>query len=290
MARTACTAAALALLLAGAPSAEIYRWTDAEGRTHFTQDLTKVPPEHRRAARERAGQPSAPSLYQRVEGGEEAAPPAAPDPGARADDGPRTWRIPVQRAGTHMRVDVRLDDSVTAPFLIDTGASDVVIPKAVADALGLRPGPDARTMVYNTANGLVEQPVVMLRSVQVGGARVEDVPASISSTMQVGLLGLSFFNHFTYRVDAAAGVVTLTPNGLARSGAIRGGRSEAQWRAAYGNLRSRMDRVEAERARTPGSRSRKLDDLAAARTELERQLEALEAEADAARVPMRWRE
>ena len=64
--------------------------------------------------------------------------------------------------------------------------------------------------------------------------------------MEIGLLGLSFFNHFTYNVDAAAGVLTLVPNDLAESGAIRGGRSEAQWRAEYQDLRARIETVDQE--------------------------------------------
>jgi hypothetical protein len=47
-------AAVLALLLAaGAVSGEIYRWTDAQGREHFTTQLEAVPPEQREAARNR---------------------------------------------------------------------------------------------------------------------------------------------------------------------------------------------------------------------------------------------
>lgn len=41
----------LALLLIGAPAgAEIYRWSDASGRVHFTQDLSQVPPSQRKQA------------------------------------------------------------------------------------------------------------------------------------------------------------------------------------------------------------------------------------------------
>ncbi len=34
----------------GMPGATIYRWQDAEGNTHFTDDLTRVPPSHRERA------------------------------------------------------------------------------------------------------------------------------------------------------------------------------------------------------------------------------------------------
>jgi hypothetical protein len=34
--------------------AELYRWTDAQGREHFAMDLHEVPPEHRAAAQRRA--------------------------------------------------------------------------------------------------------------------------------------------------------------------------------------------------------------------------------------------
>lgn len=44
----------LLLLAAAAPaSAEIYRWTDAEGREHFTMDLHRVPAKHRGEAERR---------------------------------------------------------------------------------------------------------------------------------------------------------------------------------------------------------------------------------------------
>ncbi len=102
--------------------------------------------------------------------------------------------------------------------------------------------------------------------------------------MRVGLLGLSFFNHFTYNVDAAAGVVTLQPNRLAEVGKIRGGRSEAQWRSEYRNLRARLAQLEAEGARKPSSHHRELKRIAARHEALERQL-ALPAHKRMLRVP-----
>jgi clan AA aspartic protease (TIGR02281 family) len=189
-----------------------------------------------------------------------------------------------------MRVMARLNNAVMVPFLIDTGASDVSIPQWVADRLGLQIGPDTRTMNYRTANGVVESPVVMLRSVALGEARVENVPASVSPELPFGLLGLSFFNHFTYNIDAAEGIVTLTRNRLAESGKIRGGRSQAQWRAEYADLRWRIARVEWEYAQKAESKTRERRRLEEERANLEHQLELLEAEADQANVPMTWRQ
>jgi aspartyl protease family protein len=274
----------------GLARAEIYQWTDSAGRVHFTQNLGQVPPQHRAMAEARANSPRRDPV-QRVQ---TYATPPEPQPGAASAPGRRpgadeTYRIPVSRAGTGMMVQVLLNGTATAPFLIDTGASDVLVPKSVADRLGLQTGPNTRTKRYATANGVVTHPVVMLRSVALGGARVENVPASITSDLQIGLLGLSFFNHFTYNVDAAQGLVTLKPNHLAASGGIRGGRSEAQWRSEYRNLRVRMASVDAEKTRTPSTHTREHRRLERRAADLGRELKLLDGEADQARVPMNWR-
>ena len=288
--RQLCRLLTLAIVVAAGPAgAEIYRWTDADGRVHFTQDLSQVPSRQRAEAEARASKPSGRGAVQTYSSPD--APSSAPASIQRRAGGgkQKAYRIRVSRAGTSMIVQVRLNRSVTAAFLIDTGATDVLIPQAVADQLGLRVGPETRTKRYSTANGIVEHPVVMLRSVDLGGAVVENVPASISPSMNVGLLGLSYFNHFTYNVNAAKGVVTLVPNRLAESGAIRGGRSEAQWRSEFRALQSRIAYVEREYTEKPQSRSRERRRLEEQRADLERQADLLDAEADRARVPMKWR-
>jgi clan AA aspartic protease (TIGR02281 family) len=284
----------LAALVSGLAEAEIYEWKDERGRVHFAQNLSQVPMRYRAQAEWRAQskavQEKEKDRVQRIPT-HPGASPASPSPSlgspARSE---RVYKVRVQRAGTGMLVGVRLNNSVTAPFLIDTGASDVLIPKRYADQLGFAEGDKTRTKRYATANGIVTRPVMTLRSVSLGGAQVEDVPASVTPDMQFGLLGLSFFNHFTYNIDTAQGIVTLVPNSLAATGAIRGGRSEAQWKAEYRNLTVRIARLDAEVERTPSSRSRELRRLAAARRDLERQLELLNGEADQARVPMAWRD
>ncbi len=54
----AVTILVLAMALAAPGSAQIYRWTDANGVEHFSADLDAVPPAHRAAAEASAGRAS----------------------------------------------------------------------------------------------------------------------------------------------------------------------------------------------------------------------------------------
>lgn len=289
----ACVALVLALWLAAPAAAEIFKWRDEQGRLHFAQDLNQVPMRYRAQARGEAARPSSGPAIQRYQPA-----PAAPRPPRRdaarsssraSAGGAPVYRIRVERTGSTMRVNVRLNDSVTAPFYVDTGASDVVLPQHVAEQLGLDLE-GARTAFYGTANGTIQQSLVTLDSVELGGARAERVPASVSRTMSTGLLGLSFFNHFRSRIDPASGTITLQPNGLVEAGRIRGGRSESQWRTQFAGLAARRAMIERELDAANPNRSRRKAELEAMIDEVDRQLDVLEDEADEARVPMQWRD
>jgi clan AA aspartic protease (TIGR02281 family) len=270
--------------------AEIYKWKDHSGRLHFSQDLNQVPPQYRSQAKGGAIEEGSGNVVQRYQ-----STPAAPRPNRQgrsatgATGSGEIYKIRVQKTGSSMRVNVRLNDRVTAPFYIDTGASDVSLPEWVAKELGLDLD-HARTGFYSTANGTVQSALVTLDSVELGGARVENVPAHVSKTMSVGLLGLSFFNHFQYRVDPASGVVTLRPNGLVESGRIRGGRSQGQWEGEFARLARRRAGVEEALDEVNPNRSRRKAELKDMLEEVERQLAMLENEADDAHVPMNWRD
>ena len=67
---------------------------------------------------------------------------------------------------------------------------------------GARPDVEgSRTGFYSTANGRVQQSLITLDLVELGGASARNVLATISRSMSTELLGLSFLNHFRYSID-----------------------------------------------------------------------------------------
>ena len=87
-------------------------------------------------------------------------------------------------------------------FLLDTGATGVAVPLAVAERLGLKPG---RAFKTRTANGTSTSYAARLARVSVGDIELRDVQAGITPglDMEQVLLGMSFLKHieFTQRGD-----------------------------------------------------------------------------------------
>ena len=77
-----------------------------------------------------------------------------------------------------------------AEFLLDTGATDVVVPEPIAANLGLTKGRPGRAM---TANGAVTVYDTRIDELKIGKIRLENVNASINPGMrnQEILLGMS---------------------------------------------------------------------------------------------------
>lgn len=75
-------------------------------------------------------------------------------------------------------------------FMLDTGATDVVIPKGLADSLQLQAG---RSGIANTANGRVRIYATQLDNLSIGNIQLFNIRASINPGMtgQVILLGMS---------------------------------------------------------------------------------------------------
>lgn len=80
-------------------------------------------------------------------------------------------------------------------FLLDTGASEISIPGALAQELGLKRG---RGYPVITANGTVTVFSTRLQSISIGPFSLTDVRAHINPAMdgELALLGMSFLRHF----------------------------------------------------------------------------------------------
>ena len=275
MVRIVLVMALLSLLYTGSARAEIYRWTDADGKLHFTQDLSQVPA----AQRKRAQEPPKDTIgrLQTYSG------PASVErrPRLRSDG---EIRIPFERRGTLMWVNAIVNDRHRVPFLIDTGASGISLPSEVVARIGIPVRSDTPRITVGTANGVVRVPLVKIDSVQLGDARVEGLQATVNSTMSIGLLGGSFFNNYKYSVDIAAGVITLVPND-----GVRGGAAAEQWQERFAELRSKINRLESYLGDDRITRVNRRTELEANLTALREDMQNLEIEANRARVPQAWR-
>ena len=82
-------------------------------------------------------------------------------------------------------------------FILDTGATGVAIPSAVAERLNLKPG---RAFPTQTANGRSVSYAVNLERVSVGGIELPDVRSRITPglTTDEVLLGMSFLKHIEF--------------------------------------------------------------------------------------------
>ena len=139
--------------------------------------------------------------------------PAAPPVTAR----PAVVEIALQRehGGTFVLL-ATLNNTMTAAFTLDTGASDVSIPRDLADRLIANGTLTERDFVgmqsYATANGHLREPVYILHSVSVGPLVIDNVECSIARPGSMPLLGQGFLRRFSsVMLDQTRSVLVLTP-------------------------------------------------------------------------------
>ncbi|MBF0127590.1 MAG: TIGR02281 family clan AA aspartic protease [Magnetococcales bacterium] len=110
---------------------------------------------------------------------------------------PDTWQV-FKSADGHFYLEVRIN-RIPVRFLVDTGASDIVLTRADAQKIGLRPDRLAYTRTYQTANGQTRGAPVVLDELAVGALTLRGMPASVNEgRAHVSLLGMAFFR----RIDS----------------------------------------------------------------------------------------
>ncbi|MDA9573558.1 TIGR02281 family clan AA aspartic protease [Rickettsiales bacterium] len=99
--------------------------------------------------------------------------------------------------GNHFYANVKINNK-NIRFLIDTGATDMVLSLRDARRVGI----DLERLIfskpYQTANGISYGASVILRDIKFGNLNLKNIPASVNnSDMGVSLLGMSFLRNFT---------------------------------------------------------------------------------------------
>lgn len=176
-------------------AADYYRWVDQSGVVHFTDNLHNIP----ETQRSKAG---------RIESNEP--PRSQPPPVAPL---PTKASIPFEKQGQVVIVEATLNKKTAAKFVVDTGASYTMISSAVAKELDIDTQQNPKTAPFQTANGIIQAPLVNLESITVGGIEILNLTAAVHDAIPdakvAGLLGLNFLSNFRMDIDTQKGVLHL---------------------------------------------------------------------------------
>lgn len=195
-------AAVLALVLAFAlarptPSAaQIYRWVDERGNSHYTEGLDSVPERYRRQATP-LGFRNAPAT------------PAQPTEKPVATGGTTLRFAP----GERIMAEARINGTAPVRLIVDTGADRTVIAPRALVAAGVAISRGTRGQMVG-ATGATDVQGVAIDSLEVGDARVARmivVSHDINQPGIDGLLGRDFLEQFNVTIDSRRGRVTIAP-------------------------------------------------------------------------------
>lgn len=170
--------------------AEMIRWVDEQGVVHFTDSLKDIPEKFR-------------SKVTRLKT-------SGPAPAPIPDD---KTLVKFQKQGELMIVQALLNEKTAAKFVVDTGASYTTISQAMANQLGLNLENASTVIPLQTANGVIEAPLVSVSSLEVGGFALKDLTVVVHDVFPdpniAGLLGLNFLSRFHLGIDSKNGILYL---------------------------------------------------------------------------------
>ena len=96
----------------------------------------------------------------------------------------------------HFYINLKVNDKSTR-FMVDTGASDMVLTQDVAQIVGINLDNLSYNKIYQTANGKVFAASVKLDKIEINGILFYDVYASVNNAnLETSLLGMSFLKNF----------------------------------------------------------------------------------------------
>ena len=128
--------------------------------------------------------------------------------GVSSDEGHSSVTIPVSHNGHYnLRLSI---NSVLVDFVIDTGATDIVLSQSDAKRIGIDIDTLAFTGRASTANGVVETARITLDTIEIANIVDRDVSAVVNKGELFGsLLGMGYLQRWG-RIEIANGILSLT--------------------------------------------------------------------------------
>jgi clan AA aspartic protease (TIGR02281 family) len=113
--------------------------------------------------------------------------------------------VEMRRKGGVFEVDVTLNGTVTTPMIFDTGASFIALSAPFAAKIGLNPQSSDRTVqLHDATGGVTSAKLMTISTVRVGPFTANNVDCVVLPPDKRDvplLLGQSFINQFTHKVD-----------------------------------------------------------------------------------------
>jgi len=165
--------------------AEVYTWTDKSGRVHYSDKPVAGAETKNTGAFSSIGNPN-------------------------YNLNALKMQVPFRQVNGAMLVQGSVN-GIPMPFVVDTGASFVVIPPAIARQAGINTE-GAQQVQLQTANGQVMAPMVLLSDVKVSKLSRQGINAvvqKISEDGRTGLLGMSFLSAYKVTVDRNRSILVL---------------------------------------------------------------------------------
>jgi predicted aspartyl protease len=213
--------------------ADIYKYVDKNGTTHFVDDLGKVPPEYRNQVTVREEKPEGPPqeetpkavdkkgetpeearTRQMIEGLEEK---KRQDEEKAREESEKSLVTKVTIRGNQVLVPVTLGyggKEVQASLLLDTGAEIIVIHRPIADQLNIPLTGGAHVRVGG--GRVINASVAKLDYVRVGPYEAKEIQAWVvfpqgPPPKEDGALGMNFLRGLEYSIDFENQVIRWKP-------------------------------------------------------------------------------
>ncbi len=217
-------------------AADFYRWTDEHGLIHFSDSISGIPKQYRKKALEGTFDQESPkkksfearsksNMFVDTEA-------SVPSNALKIHSVPYTA---FEGRTSRVIIDVRFNDRITAPMVLDTGAGEVFISEGLAEKLGLFEHEHAKLNVSVSGFGGTAPAIrTILDRMKIGDIESQFIPTRIVPSLSKvfeGVVGMNFMSNYKIRIDPRKQVLVFEE--LPNLSPHFGGHGERWWRQYF---------------------------------------------------------